>query len=208
MEDVLDLYAEPPDDARPLVCFDEMPYQLLCDVRPPEPCAPGRAARQDYEYKREGTCNLFLAFAPHQGWRHVEVTAQRTAVDVAYQLRSLSDEHFPAAQRIRLVWDNLNVHTLSVLYLAFPPQEARRIARRFELHYTPKHGSWLNMAELEWSVLSRQSLDQRLPSAERVRAVTDKWERGRNEAGATVRWRFTTETARARLGRLYPALPS
>jgi transposase len=208
MEDVLDLYAEPADPARPVVCFDEMPYQLLSHVREPEPCAPGRAAREDYEYRREGTCNFFLAFAPHAGWRHVEATQQRTAIDVAYQLQALSDVHFPTAERIRLVWDNLNVHTLSVLYLAFAPEEARRIARRFELHYTPKHGSWLNMAELEWSVLSRQSLDQRLESRERAAEVLHAWQTQRNQARATITWRFTTQTARTRLNRLYPALPT
>jgi transposase len=208
MEDVLDLYAEPPDPARPVVCFDEMPYQLLSHVREPEPCAPGRAAREDYEYRREGTCNFFLAFAPHAGWRHVEATQQRTAIDVAHQLQALSDVHFPTAERIRLVWDNLNVHTLSVLYLAFAPEEARRIACRFELHYTPKHGSWLNMAELEWSVLSRQSLGQRLESRERAAEVLHAWQTRRNQARATIIWRFTTQTARNRLARLYPALPT
>lgn len=208
MEDVLDLYAEPADPLRPLVCFDEMPYQMLSHVRSPQPCAPGRAAREDYEYKREGTCNLFLTFAPHAGWRHVEVTQQRTALDVARQLQVISDVHFPAAECIRLVWDNLNVHTLAVLYLAFPAEEARRLARRFELHYTPKHGSWLNMAELEWSVLSRQSLDQRLESVERITEVTHRWESQRNRSRATVLWRFTTQTARTRLCRLYPQLPT
>ena len=208
MEDVLDLYAEPADAQRPLVCFDEMPYQLLSHVREPQLCAPGRAAREDYEYRREGTCNLFLTFAPHEGWRHVEATEQRTALDVAHQLRAISDVHFPSAERIRLVWDNLNVHSLSVLSLAFVPEEARRIARRFELHYTPKHGSWLNMAELEWSVLSRQSLDQRLESREHVADVLHTWQLQRNQARATVTWRFTTQTARTRLSRLYPQLPT
>ena len=208
MEDVLDLYAEPPDPKRPLVCFDEMPYQMLSDVRSPEACAPKRAARQDYEYKREGTCNLFLHFAPHEGWRHVEVTQRRTAVDVAYELRAMAEVYFPQAERIRLVWDNLNVHTLAVLYLAFPPPEARRIAQKFELHYTPKHGSWLNMGEIEWSVLARQCLGQRLSDCLQVETVLDAWEEQRNQAHATVTWRFTTETARTRLARLYPGLPS
>jgi hypothetical protein len=208
MEDVLDLYAEPPDPKRPLVCFDEMPYQLLSDVRPPEVCAPGRAARQDYEYKREGTCNLFLHFAPHEGWRHMEVSQRRTALDVAYELRAMADVYFPEAEVIRLVWDNLNVHTLAVLYLAFPLAEARRIAQKFELHYTPKHGSWLNMCEIEWSVLSRQCLGQRLPDRFQVETVVDTWEEQRNQAHATVTWRFTTETARSRLARLYPRLPA
>jgi hypothetical protein len=208
MEDVLDLYAEPADPKRPLVCFDEMPYQMLSDVRPPQPCAPGRVAREDYEYRREGTCNLFLHFAPHEGWRHVEVTERRTAIDVAYELRAMADVYFPDAEVIRLVWDNLNVHTLAVLYLAFPPEEARRIARKFELHYTPKHGSWLNMAEIEWSVLSRQCLGQRIPDRLQVETVVDAWQEQRNQAHATVHWRFTTQTARSRLARLYPELPS
>jgi hypothetical protein len=208
MEDILDLYAEPPDPKRPLVCLDEMPYQLLSDVRPPEPCSPGRAAREDFEYRREGTCNLFMHFAPHEAWRHVEVSEHRTALDMAHELRALSDVHFPAAEKIRLVWDNLNVHTLAVLYLAYPPEEARRLAKRFELHYTPKHGSWLNMAELEWSVLARQCLGQRLPARERVAAEVESWEAERNGAQATVTWRFTTDTARTRLTRLYPKLPS
>jgi hypothetical protein len=208
MEDVLDLYAEPPDPARPLVTFDERPGQLLSDVRPPEPCAPGRPRREDYEYKREGTCNVFLSFAPHVGWRRVEVTARRTALDVAHQLRRLVDVDFPEATVIRLVLDNLNVHTLAVLYAAFPPAEARRIAKKLELHHTPKHGSWLNMAELELSVLERQCLAQRLPSREAVAAVVAPWEAARNAAHVKVTWRFTTGAARTKLARLYPALPS
>ncbi len=207
MEDVLDLYAEPPDERRPLVTFDEMPYQLLADIRPPEPCAPGRAAREDYEYHREGTCNLFLTLAPHRGWRHVDVTERRTAIDVAQQFQALVDVHFPEAEVIRVVLDNLNVHTLAVLYEAFPPAEARRIARKLELHHTPKHGSWLNMDEVEFSVLDRQCLAQRLPTREQVAAVIAPWEQARNAAHATVTWRFTTETARTRLAKLYPPLP-
>jgi hypothetical protein len=208
MEDVLDLYAEAPDPARPLVCFDEKPLQLLSDVRPPEACAPGRAAREDYEYNREGTCNVFLSFAPHVGWRHVEVTERRTALDVAHQLRRLVDVDFPAATVIRLVWDNLNVHRLAVLYDAFAPAEARRIARKLELHPTPKHASWLNMAELELSVLDRQCLAQRLPSRAAAAEAVAPWETTRNAAAAKVTWRFTTDAARHKLARLYPALPS
>lgn len=208
MEDVLDLYAEPPDPARPLVCFDEKPLQLLSDVRPPEPCAPGRARREDYEYRREGTGNVFLSFAPHLGWRHVDVTERRTALDVAHQLRRLVDVDFPDATVIRLVWDNLNVHRLAVLYAAFPPAEARRIARRLELHPTPKHASWLNMAELELSVLDRQCLAQRLPSREAAAQAVAPWEATRNTARVKVTWRFTTDAARLKLARLYPTLPS
>ncbi len=208
MEDILDLYAEPPDPTRPLVCFDEKSYQLLSEVQPPEPCAPGRPRREDAEYRREGTCNLFLTFAPHLGWRHLAVTEHRAAIDVAQQFKALVDVHFPAAELIRVVLDNLNVHTLAVLYLAFPPAEARRIARKLELHYTPTHGSWLNMDEIELSVLDRQCLAQRLPTRERVAEILAPWEAARNAAHATVSWRFTTDTARTKLARLYPALES
>jgi hypothetical protein len=208
MEDVLDLYAAPPDPARPLVCFDEKSYQLLSEVRAPQPCAPTRPRREDSEYQREGTCNLFLTFAPHLGWRHVEVTEHRTAIDVAHQFRALADVHFREANAIQVVLDNLNVHTLAVLYLAFPPAEARRIARKLELHYTPNHGSWLNMDEIELSVLERQCLAQRLATRERVAAAVAPWEAARNAAHATVTWRFTTDTARMKLGRLYPRLES
>ncbi len=208
MEDVLDLYAEVPDPARPLVCFDEKPVQLLSDVRAPEPCAPGRTAREDYEYRREGTCNVFLSFAPHLGWRHVAVTERRTALDVAEQFRRLVDVDFPDATVVRVVLDNLNVHRLSVLYEAFAPAEARRIARKLELHHTPKHASWLNMAELELGVLDRQCLDQRLPTREATASAAAAWEAKRNAAQVKATWRFTTEAARTKLARLYPALPS
>lgn len=206
MEDVLDLYAEPPDPRRPLVCFDERPYQLLSEVRPPEPCAPGRPARQDAEYVREGTCNLFLWLAPHVGWRHGDVTERRTGLDVAHQFKALVDVHFPEADVIRVVLDNLNVHTLAVLYQAFPPEEARRLARKLELQYTPKHGSWLNMVEIELAVLSRQCLDQRLPTRERVAEGVAAWDARRNAAQEKVTWRFTTATARTTLARLHPVL--
>lgn len=211
MEDVLDLYAEPPDPERPLVCFDEKPVQLLSDAHPPEPAAPGprgHPRREDYEYRREGTCNVFLSFAPHLGWRRAAVTERRTAVDVAHQLRRLVDEDFPDARVIRLVWDNLNVHTTAALYEAFAPAEARRIAQKLELHPTPKHGSWLNMDELELSVLDRQCLDRRLPTREAVATAAAAWEAQRNAAHVKVTWRFTTDTARRKLARLYPALPS
>ncbi len=208
MEDVLDLYAEAPDPERPLVCFDEKPLQLLSDVRPPEPCAPGRTRREDYEYKREGTCNVFLSFAPHLGWRHVDVTERRTALDVAQQFKRLVDVDFPDATVVRVVLDNLNVHRLSVLYDAFPPAEARRIARKLELHPTPKHASWLNMAELELGVLDRQCLARRLPSRDAAAAAVAPWEATRNAARVKVTWRFTTDAARTRLARLYPALPT
>jgi hypothetical protein len=206
MEDVLDLYAAEPDPARPLVCLDEKPYQLLSHVREPLPAAPGQPRREDHEYQREGTCNLFLFFAPHEGWRHVEVTEQRTAVDFAHQLKWMVEVRFPEAEVIRLVVDNLNTHGPASLYKAFAPEQARRIARKIEWHYTPKHGSWLNMCELELSVLSRQGLKQRLPSREAVAAVTAAWEAERNASGATVRWYFRTEHARIRLAQLYPEI--
>lgn len=205
MEDVLDLYAAPPDPARPVVCFDERPVALRRDARPGTCCAPGRPARQDSEYVREGTGNLFVTVAPQIGWRQVTVTAQRTARDVAHQLRALVDEAFPAAEVIRVVLDNLNVHTPAVLYQTFPPAEARRIAQQLERHYTPKHGSWLNMAELELAVLERQCLDRRLPTLAHVATEVAAWQASRNATRATITWRFTTATARTRLARLYPA---
>ena len=204
MEDVLDLYSEPLDPARPLVCFDERPCQLLADARPPLPPGPGRPAREDYEYRRLGTCNVFAWLQPLAGRRHVEVTERRTKRDFALQMRALADEHFPEAATIRVVLDNLNTHTPAALYEAFPPAEAHRIARRLEFHYTPKHGSWLNMVELELSVLSRQCLERRLPDLETMRREVALWESRRNEQRATVRWRFTTADARTKLRRLYP----
>jgi hypothetical protein len=206
MEDVLDLYAEPSDALRPLVTFDERPVQLLSDVRDPVPSKPGQPRRQDYEYKREGTCNLFCFFAPHEKWRHVDTTEQRTAVDFAHEMKWLVDERYPEAEVIRLVVDNLNIHSPASLYQAFSPGEARRIAKKLEFHYTPKHASWLNMNELELAVLSRQCLKQRLGSREEVAREVAAWERDRNAAGATVTWRFTTAHARTRLAKLYPAL--
>lgn len=207
MEDVLDLYAEPFDPRRPWVCFDEKPYQLLSEVRAPQPLAPGQPKRIDYEYKREGTCNVFLFLDPHRAWRRLEVSEQRTAVDFAHQMKWLVDEGYPEAEVIRVVLDNLNTHSVASLYQAFAPAEARRIARRLEFHYTPKHASWLNMAEIEFSVLERQCLDRRLPSREAVAQEVAAWEIDRNEAGATIHWRFTTADARTKLHRLYPSLP-
>lgn len=206
MEDVLDLYAEPADPTRPLVTFDERPVQLLSDVRDPLPCQPGQPRRQDYESKREGTCNLFCFFAPHECWRHVDVTERRTAVDFAQEMKWLVDERYPDAQVIRVVLDNLNTHSPASLYQAFPPEEARRITRKLEFHYTPKHASWLNMNELELAVLSKQCLKRRLGSREELAQELGAWEQERNAAGATVTWRFTTAHARTRLARLYPAL--
>jgi hypothetical protein len=205
MEDVLDLYAQPPDARRPTVCFDERPVQLVAHTRMPLPPAPGRPARIDYEYRRNGTCNLFTFFAPHLGWRHVEVTDRRTKVDFAATMKALVDAYFPYATTIRVVLDNLNTHGPASLYEAFTPAEARRIAKKIEFHYTPKHGSWLNMAEAEIALLSRQALDQRLPDTDAVRRVVAAWERPRNDTRATIDWRFTVTDARRKLKRLYPS---
>ena len=206
MEDVLDLYAEPYDPARPVVCFDETSTQLLADVRPPLPARPGVPQRQDYEYRREGTRNLFLACEPLAGWRRVEVTERRTKQDFAHQMRWLVDEAYPETEAVRVVLDNLNTHRKASLYEAFPAEEARRIARKPEFHHTPKHGSWLNMAEIEFSVISRRCLGQRLPDEETLSREVKALERERNKARAVINWRFTTEDARTKLHRLYPAI--
>jgi len=208
LEDVLEVYARPPDPSRPLVCFDEARKDLHGHVRPPQPARPGRPARQDAEYTREGTANLFLACAPHRGWRDARVTAQRRAVDVAHALRDLVDQAFPDAERIVLVTDQLNVHTPASLYAAFPPAEARRIAERIEWHYTPTHGSWLNMAEIELSVLTQQCLDRRIPDATLLAAEVAAWVALRNAAATPIHWRFTLEIARIRLAHVYPVLES
>ena len=204
MEDVLDLYAAAPDPRRPVVCLDERPLVLHAPARPPLPPRPGAPAREDYEYVRRGTGCLALAFDPHRAWRHAWVGARRTAVDFAGWLKDLSDEHYPAAEVVRLVVDNLNTHGPGALYEAFPPAEAHRLAQRFEWHYTPKHGSWLNMVELELSVLSGQCLDRRLPDLAAVAAEVAAWQARRNAAGATVAWQFTTDAARTKLHRLDP----
>jgi DDE superfamily endonuclease len=205
MEDVLDLYAQPYDETRPVVCFDEQPRQLIAETRVPLPVVPGRPARIDYEYRRAGTANLFLVFEPLVGWRHVEVTAQRTNQDFAQQMKALVDTHFPSAKRIAVVLDNLSTHSPAALYQTFPPAEALRLCKRLEFHYTPKHGSWLNMAELEFSVLDRQCLDRRLPDLDSLRREIAAWEATRNTKGATAQWRFTVVKARTKLRRLYPA---
>ena len=205
MEDVLDLYHEEYDADRPVVCFDESSKQLVDDVRPPIPAGPGRAQRHDTEYKRNGTRNLFMFCEPKGGWRHVEVTERRTAVDFAHQMKWLVDEAYPCAESVRLVLDNLNTHKLGSLYDAFEPVEARRIARRLEFHYTPKHGSWLNMAEIELSVFSRSCLRQRVPDETDLRRHVHALEEERNLARASIDWRFSIQDARARLHRLYPS---
>ena len=206
MEDVLEVYTRPRDRARPLVCLDEATKQLVQETRAPVPMKPGRAARCDYEYKRNGTANLFMLFAPLEGWRHVEVTDQHTAIDYARLLKTLSDVHFPFAEKIVLVQDNLNTHCPASLYRAFEPEEARRLALRFEWHYTPKHGSWLDMAETELSVLSSQCLDRRIPDKNTLVSEVAAWQKYRNTHHAKADWQFTTDTARIKLKRLYPAI--
>lgn len=205
MEDVLDLYAEPTDPQRPVVCFDECPYQLISETRQVVPAKPGQRERHDYEYKREGTRNLFVFFSPGRRWRHVKVTDRRTTQDFAQCMKDLVDIHFPDAQIIRVVLDNLNTHTAAALYEAFDPAEARRIVRKLEFHYTPKHGSWLNMAEVELAILSRQCLNRRIPSEQALKHEIAAWEAQRNERQATVNWRFTMLDARAKLEQLYPS---
>jgi hypothetical protein len=206
MEDVLDVYARPPDPSRPVVCVDEGGKQLIGDVREPLPVRPGCAAKQDYEYQRNGMANLFMAVEPLSGWRHVEVTERKTAVDFAHFLRLLSDGPFRDCEKIVLVCDNLNTHTPASLYEAFEPAEARRLAGRFEWHHTPKHGSWLNVAECELSVLARQCLDRRIPDQETLQREVAAWERTRNAAAVKVDWQFTTADARIKLKRLYPTV--
>jgi hypothetical protein len=204
MEDVLDVYALPLDPQQPQVCFDERPVQLVSDVYEPLPAQPGQARRYDYEYERQGTANLFVMCQPLAGWREVKVTDQRKKVDFAHCMKDLVDVHFPDATVIRVVLDNLNTHTPGALYEAFPPAEARRILRKLEFHYTPKHGSWLNMAEIEISILSRQVLKQRIGSVSHLREATAPWTQHRNDQQATINWQFDVTTARTKLAHLYP----
>ena len=206
MEDVLDVYQRPHDPARPVVCLDETSKQLIAQTRVPIAAKPGQPARVDYEYERNGTANLFMMFAPLEGWRNVKVTDRHAAIDYAGVLKELSDTHFPGASKIVLVQDNLNTHKPASLYEAFPPAEARRLAERFEWHYTPKHGSWLDMAECELSVLSRQCLDRRIPDKQTLTDEVAAWQDGRNKKHAKADWQFTTAHARVKLKRLYPAM--
>lgn len=206
MEDVLEVYTRPYDPDRPVVCLDESNKQLVADVTPPLPMQPGQAARQDYEYERCGTANLFMVFEPLAGQRHLKVTDQRTSADLAMVLRDLADVTYAAAEKIVLVMDNLNTHKLAVLYQVYPPEEARRLCERFEIHYTPKHASWLNMAETELSVLSRQCLDRRIADQELLKREVAAWQEKRNQAQVKVDWQFTTADARIKLKRLYPKL--
>jgi len=206
MEDVLAVYTRPYDPKRPLVCMDETSKQLLRDVRAPLPVRPGQPARVDYEYERGGVVNLFLFCEPLAGQCWVDVTEHRTKEDWAYQIKDLVDVRYPHAEQIVLVLDNLNTHTPGALYEVFAPREAQRLANKLEIHYTPKHGSWLNIAEIELSVLSRQCLDRRVPDFATLAAEVAAWQARRNAAGGTVDWRFTTDDARIKLKRLYPSV--
>jgi hypothetical protein len=200
------LYAEEPDRKRPVVCFDESPTQLIGEVRQPITAKPGQLERYDCEYKRNGTANLFIFLDVHRPWRKVKVTDSRTAVDFAACMQELVDVHFPKAECIRVVLDNLSTHTAGALYQAFPPAEARRLLHRLEFHYVPKHASWLNMVEIEIGVLRSQCLDQRIDSKERLVSEIAAWQRQRNTSRARIKWMFTTEKARAKIGRTYPKL--
>lgn len=204
MEDVLDIYTKSYDDKHPLICMDETSKQQIEETRIPLLMRPGRNRCYDHEYKRNGVSNLFMFFAPIQGWRHVKVTDRRTKIDWAIAMRELADNHFQDAEKITVVMDNLNIHTPSSFYEAFEPEEAKRILDKFKFHYTPKHGSWLNMAEIELSVLNKQCLNRRIPNQEKLKQETQAWERKRNGLNKTIDWRFTAEDARVKLKRLYP----
>ena len=206
MEDVLEIYQRPQDAVAPVVCVDETSKQQIQETRQPLPIVEGLPSRYDSEYQRNGVSNLFMIFAPLQGFRHVEVTDKRTAVDFAHICRDLVDVHFPEAEKITLVCDNLNTHKPASVYKAFPPDEARRIVEKLAFHYTPKHGSWLNMAEIEFSVLSRQCLSRRIPDQETLKREVQAWQDRRNQQCSTVHWRFTHEEARIKLKTLYPTV--
>jgi hypothetical protein len=206
MEDILAVYTRPRDPDRPLVCLDETSKQLIRETRTPVPMKPGQPARVDYEYERNGTANLFMLFAPLEGWRHVGITDRRAAADYAAILRDLSDRHFPNASKIILVQDNLSTHAVASLYATFAPAEARRLAERFEWHYTPKHGSWLDMAESELGVLSSQCLDRRVPDKESLIEEVAAWQAHRNKHNTKASWQFTNEQARIKLRHLYPSI--
>jgi hypothetical protein len=205
MEDVLELYHEPYDPMRPVVCFDEGTKQLIGETRAALAMAPGEPLRYDYEYERHGTCNLFMFFAPLSAWRHVEVTDRRTLIDYAHCMKDLVDVYFPDAEIVRVVQDNLSTHKPAALYEAFEPVEARRILERLEFHFTPKHGSWLNMAEIELNVINSQCLDRRIAEKETLITEVAAWEHQRNQHAATANWQFTTADARIKLRKLYPS---
>lgn len=204
MEDVLDLYAQAHSDDEPLICMDEASKQLLRDVEEAIPMSPGRPRREDYHYERRGVQALFMFFDPIRGWRRVEACDSRTRIDWAEQIRKLLDEDYPRARKVKLVCDNLNTHSIASLYEAFPAAEAHRLARRLEIHYTPRNGSWLNVAEIELSILSRQCLNRRIGSPDELTRELDRWQGERNANQAAVRWRFTSTDARIRLRTLYP----
>jgi transposase len=206
MEDVLEVYTRPYDERFPQVCLDEKSKQLVGEVREPLAASPGRPARHDYEYERKGVANLFIVCEPLAGWRHISVTERRTKIDWARCIKELVDVHYPHAEKIVLVLDNLNTHTPAALYEAFAPSEARRLCQRLEIHYTPKHGSWLNMAEVELSVLARQCLERRIPERESLAEEAGAWEEDRNAAENSIDWRFTATEARIKLKHLYPEI--
>ena len=206
MEDILDVYTRPYDPLHPSVCFDESSKQLVAETQLPLPIEPGKPERYDYQYERNGVSNLFMFFEPLGNWRHVEVTEQRTAIDYAQQMKYLVDARYPDALKITIIHDQLNTHVPASLYKAFEPNEAKRILDKLEFHYTPKHGSWLNMTEIELSVLARQCLDRRIPDQETLTQEVEAWEQRRNREAHTVDWRFTTADARIKLKRLYPSI--
>jgi len=206
MEDILTVYKRSFNPDEPLVCMDETSKQLTAETRRPIPAAPGRPARYDYEYERNGVCNLFMFFEPLEGKRHVSVTDRRTKADWAIEIKQLLDVHYPHAQKVTLVMDNLNTHTGASLYEVFEPSEARRLLDRLQIHYTPKHGSWLNMAEIELGVLTRQCLDRRIADKATLASEVAAWQHRRNSAHAKIDWRFTNDQARVKLKRLYPTL--
>lgn len=206
MEDILELYCRPYDRSIPLVCMDEQPCQLIKETRAVIGAAPGRPRRVDYEYERNGTANIFMFVEPLGGWRHVNVSEHKTAIDWAREIKELLDVHYPKVPLVRLVCDNLNTHKIASLYEAFAPKQARLLAKRLEIHYTPKHGSWLNIAESELSALTRQCLNRRIPDMNTLRDQTQTWERTRNKGQKGVDWQFTTDDARIKLKRLYPQI--
>lgn len=204
----MDLYQQPVDESYPVICMDEKPYQLLDETRTPIPMKPGNPKRRDGEYIRNGTCSIFIFTEPLGGWRHVAVCERRTRIDWAHQIQELLEVHYPETPIIRLVMDNLNTHSIASLYEAFPAEIARSLAKRLEIHYTPKHGSWLNIAEIELSAMAKQCLDRRIASIETLRLELSGWETTRNETQKGVDWQFTTDTARIKLKRLYPQFKS
>lgn len=208
MEDVLELYKRPYNPQEPLICMDEISKQLVQEIRRPILVKPGRPARFDFEYQRNGVCNLFLFYEPLGGKRYVSVTERRTKIDWAYQIRELLEVHYPAVRKVILILDNLNTHTGSSLYEAFPPAEARKLLNRLEIHYTPKHGSWMNIAEIELRILNSQCLNRRIPDIESLKREAAHWQNQRNNINSTVDWRFTCEDARIKLKRLYPTILS